>query len=85
MTATKELKERADALGVLCCTLFGTDMTPFRLEYWATCFRVEVILYALVEAELKQRRTEGMTPLQVATFAEKVMLNRSGHQKRKTA
>lgn len=77
----------ADALGVLCCTLFGAHepQKPFRLRYWAECFPLDVVLYALVEAELKQRRTEGMTAGQIAMFAERVMLRRLQEKERRKA
>ena len=79
------LKEKAEALRVLCGTLFGTAITPtaFRVTHWVECFPMEVILYALVEATLKQRRTEGMTYVQIASFAETVMLRRLQEEFRK--
>ena len=79
------IQKRADALAVLCCTLFGAhaQLSSFRLGYWAEVFPMEVILYALVETELKQRRTEGMTAAQIAKFAETVMLRRFREEIRK--
>ena len=70
------LREKADALGVLCCTLFGTGLTDFRVQYWVECFPLPVILYSLVEAELKRRRAPAMTGMQIAAFAENVMIRR---------
>jgi hypothetical protein len=49
---------------------------------WAATFPMEVILYALVEAALKQRRTAGITNEQLSAFAYVVMRRKWREQQR---
>lgn len=71
----ESIRERADALRVITGAMFRSGQ-ELPVTEWAARFPVEVILYALIEADLKQRRTEGMTAAQTAMFAEKIMLRR---------
>lgn len=74
------LEERAEALTVLCAALFGNQHFCFSncfVKRWAACFPMETILYALLETELKQKRTAGMTTEQLGKFAETIMLRKS--------
>jgi hypothetical protein len=74
------LEETAEALSVLCVALFGKQHFCFSNSFvkrWAACFSMEVILYALLEAELKQKRTPEITTEQLAQFAETIMFRKS--------
>jgi hypothetical protein len=74
------LEETAEALAVLCTALFGKHHFCFTNSFvkrWAACFPLEVILYALLEAELKQKRTPDITTEQLVKFAETIMLRKS--------
>lgn len=77
------LRERADALSSVCIAMFGASQPVFPTVTWADSFSMEVILYGLVEAELKRRRTVGMTVQQVSHFAHTVMNRRAREEKEK--
>ena len=74
------LEETAEALAVLCAALFGKHhfcFTKSCVKRWAACFPLGVILYALLETELKQKRTPDITTEQLVKFAETIMLRKS--------
>lgn len=75
----------AEALTALCSDMFGSSAV-FPSEYWAANFPTEVILYALVEAQDKRRRTPDMIPRQIMNFANTIMERKlREEQKRKAA
>jgi hypothetical protein len=68
--------EKSEALDTVCHAMFGQAQPIFPTVMWAACFPMEVILYALVEAELKRRRTPGIEVQQISNFAHTVMNRR---------
>ena len=66
---------KIEALHIICANLFGSSEFP--VTQWADSFPIQVILYGLIEAESKLKRTKGtMTQLQVSQFANTVMFRR---------
>jgi hypothetical protein len=59
----------------MCYEIFGPQAHPewFPTDYWVRTYPAEVVLYGLLEAAGKYRRTPGMTDKQIANFASVVM------------
>jgi hypothetical protein len=65
----------SDSVRLICIELFGPKPQPqnFPTEYWMKLYPMDIVIYALLEAERKYRRTPNMSSAQVVNFANTVM------------
>lgn len=75
---------RGYSVYMLCYDMFPREAHPEWLpfDYWAGTYDTEVIIYGLLEALGKYRRTPGMTNKQLANFASTVMERKDRESRR---